>query len=131
LDPDFRDKLIIGLISAIISGAVAVFISTWIFRKNETRKTKLDVLRKLMGYRYDFDSKEFAESINCLFIVFYKSKDVIRALKEFHEAVTSINRDNELVQSKLLELFKMLFKDLDINTDPLSDKFFLTPFQKR
>ncbi|MEC0169896.1 DUF6680 family protein [Paenibacillus graminis] len=131
MNTDLLDKLIIGVTSAIISGAVAVFISTWIYKKNETRKTKLEVFRKLMGHRNDIHSKEFAESLNSIFVVFYNSPEVITALKAFHEVVTSTYRDSEQIEGRLLELFKEISRDLKISVDAFSDSFFLRPFQTK
>ncbi|WP_339271712.1 DUF6680 family protein [Paenibacillus sp. FSL K6-1330] len=131
MNQDFLEKLLIGLASAILSGSVAVFISTWIYKKNEARKIKLDVFRKLMGYRYNIYSKEFAEALNSLFVVFYESKEVISALKNFHETVTSTHRETAKIEAKLLELFKCISRDLDISADAISDNFFLTPFQTK
>lgn len=121
----------IGLISAIISGSIAVFISTWIYKKNELRKTKLDVFRKLMGYRYDIYSKEFSEALNSIFVIFYKSDKVIAALKNFHEATVSTQRENAKIEAKIIELFKAISYDLGISVDAVSDNFFLMPFQTK
>ncbi|GIP08153.1 hypothetical protein J1TS5_03230 [Paenibacillus macerans] len=131
MNQDFFEKLIIGLASAIISGAIAVFISTWIYKKNELRKAKLDVFRKLMGFRYDIYSKEFAEALNSIFVIFYKSDEVIVALKNFHDATISTHKETSKVEAKLLELFKAISNDLGINVGAFSDNFFLMPFQSK
>lgn len=131
MNPDLLDKLVVGVTSAIISGTVAVFISTWIYKKNETRKTKLEVFRKLMGHRNDIHSKEFAESLNSIFVVFYNSPEVVNALKNFHDVVTSSYREAEKIEAKLIELFKSICQDLNINTNSLSDSFFMRPFQTK
>jgi hypothetical protein len=61
-------------------------------------------------------------------VIFCDSKEVLTALKSVAEDVMSPNRSRDLSNQKVLELFKAMFKNLDIKTDPLTDNFFLTAF---
>ncbi|WP_270167548.1 DUF6680 family protein [Paenibacillus sp. SYP-B4298] len=131
MDQVLLERLIIGLISAVVSGIIAITIATKINRNNESRKLKTDLLRKLMGNRNDIHSKEFTESLNSIFVVFYQSKEVVSALKEFHQVVVSTKKTSQEVEAKLIELIRSICQDLGIDTAPLSDEFFIKPFQTK
>jgi len=85
----------------------------------------------LLGNRYDITGDAFTEVLNELFVVFYDSKEVIKALKDFHEVSLNEIRSNDVANIKLLELFKAMCSNLKINQDPLTDNFFLLPFNTR
>ena len=63
-----------------------------------------------------------------LFVVYHDSKPVISALKSFHENTLNSSRETEISNQKLLELFKAMCKDVDIQPESLTDHFYLKPF---
>lgn len=116
------------LISSLLSGLLGVGISTWYHQRNEIRQTKLQVLQQLLGNRHDIKGQLFTEALNQVFIIFYDSQDVLVALKTFHGVTMSIRKTTDLANQKLLDLFKAMCKNLKINPEPLTDNFFLQPF---
>jgi len=119
------------LIAALLSGLLGVGISTWYHQRNEIRRTKLQVLQQLLGNRNDLKGQPFTEALNEVFVVFYDSGDVLIALKAFYEVIVSTQKSEPLAQQKLLDLFKAMCKHLRINTEPLTDNFFLQAFNIR
>lgn len=119
------------LISALLSGLLGVGISTWYHQRNEIRRTKLQVLQQLLGNRNDLKGQAFTEALNEVFVVFYDARDVLIALKAFFEVIVSTQKAGPLVDQKLLDLFKAMCKHLRINTEPLTDNFFLQAFNIR
>ena len=117
------------LISALLSGLVGVGISTWYHQRNEIKRVKLQVLQQLLGNRNDIQGQPFAEALNQVFVVFHDSRDVLSALEAFFEVV--VHKTEDLVFPKLLDLFKAMCRDLKINTEPLTDNFFLHAFNVR
>ncbi len=122
---------IIALIGSLFSGIIGVAISNWYHNKNEKRRAKLKLLEELLGSRYDIIGDKFTQSLNKIFVVFYDNPSVVQALKNFYENTMSLNANTELANEKLLELFKSMCLDLKINTQPLTDSFFLRPFNVR
>ena len=116
--------------SSILSGILGVVISTYYHNKMEKRKWKIHILEQLLGNRNDIQGEKFTEAINSVFVVFHDSKDVLKALKEFHQVILGTRTTNQANQ-KLLDLFKAMCKDLKIDTEPLTDNFFLQPFNIR
>lgn len=117
------------VVSALFSGLLGIGISNRYHKSNEVRRAKLKVFQQLMGNRFDIKSNAFIEALNQTFVVFYDSKEVISALKAFHEDAMSANRSTAVSNQKLLELFKSMSKHLHIKTEPLNDNFFMVPFK--
>ena len=82
-----------------------------------------------MANRFSRGNQGFVEAMNQIPIVFYESKEVISAFKTYYEyCLIPAPRDVTLENQKLLDLFKALCKHLKIDTEPLTDNFFLYPF---
>jgi len=116
------------VIAALLSGLVGVGISNWYHNRNETRRTKLSVMQQLLGNRHDLKGQLFTEALNQIFVIFYDSKEVIVALKEFHAAIINSATHPDIKDQKLMELFKAMCKHLKINIEPLTDNYFLQVF---
>lgn len=120
--------LMVVLTSALLSGLIGVGITTWYHQRNEIKRTKLGVLQQLLGNRHNLKSQPFLEALNTVFVVFHDSEEVTRTLKVFHEVIISRKASDDLINQKLLDLFKAMCKNLKINTEILTDNFFLIPF---
>lgn len=115
------------IVSSLLSGLIGIFVSNWYHIRSEKRKLKLEVFQQLVGNRNDIRGEKFTEAINSIFVVFHDSKEVVLALKAFHEQ-TKTQASVSTANQKLLDLFKAISKELNINTEPLNDNFFLEPF---
>ncbi len=118
----------IVLISSLISGLLGVGISIRYHQRKEIRRAKLQVLQKLFGNRNDVRGQLFTEALNQVFVIYHDSQEVLVALKAFHEVVIGGQKTTDLTNQKLLDLFKAMCKNLKIKTEPLTDNFFLQPF---
>ncbi|MDE3035847.1 MAG: hypothetical protein KGO52_07825 [Nitrospirota bacterium] len=116
------------LVSALVSGLLGVGISTWYHERSEIRRAKIQVLQQLLGNRNDLKGQQFSEALNKVLVIFYDSQDVLTALKAFHEISMNPARSNDVSNQKLLDLFKAMCRDLKIRAEPLTDNFFLQPF---
>src|SRR5699024_458206 len=114
----------IVLLSSLLSGLIGVGISNWYHRKSEIKRTKIRLIEHLLGNRYYILGDAFTEALNKVFIVFHDSKEVKSALKAFHEITMSKGKTADLANQKLLELFKAMCKDVNIDQTPLTDNFF-------
>jgi hypothetical protein len=116
------------LIASTFSGLIGVGISELYHNKNEKRRYKVALIEELMGNRYDLQGSKFTEALNKVFIVFYDSPEVVKALKDFHEIILSNGKTTELANQKLLDLFKAMCKNVSINPAPLTDNYFLQAY---
>jgi hypothetical protein len=119
------------LASALLSGLVAVGISSWNHNRSERIREKFEIFKQLIGNRYHLQGDAFSEAINSVFVVFHDSNEVKRALMGFHEIAMRPNRTPQEANQKLLELFKAMAKNLGIATEPLTDNYFLEAYNIR
>lgn len=78
------------------------------------RNKKYELLIDLVSYRFDPASYEFSRSINGIPAVFYDSKNVVDATKDFHRYKSASFTDDEITNDKLLNIYYEIFKDLSI-----------------
>jgi hypothetical protein len=116
------------VISALLSGLVAVGISTWYQKRSETRRIKLQVLQQLLGNRNDVLGEKFSEALNQIAVVFSGCNDVLGALKALHEVS---RKTSELSGEELHDLFKAMCKHLKRDLGPLGDDYLIYAFNIR
>lgn len=119
------------IVSALLSGLIGVLISNWYFRKLEVRRIKIGVLKQLLGNRNEIVGQPFTEALNQVFIVFNDDSEVLSALKFFHEVTLNPHRTTDMSNQKILDLFKAMCRHLGIKIEPLTDNFFIQPFNIR
>lgn len=103
-------------------------ISNLYQKRSVKRKQKYDLLEQMMGHRFDLTGDKFSEALNKVFIVFNDSKQVLEALKSFHESVSGQHKEPKIIDQRLLELFKSMCDNLKIDTRILTDSFYLKAF---
>jgi hypothetical protein len=120
-----------SILLVLLSGLLGALVTVLISIRMETRRRKLQVLEQSVGNRNDIKGQPFTEALNQVSVVYHKSKEVLTALKAFHEVIISAQKTDDLANEKLLDLFKAMCKHLRISQEPLGDNFFLRPFNVR
>lgn len=64
----------ITIISSLLSGLIGVGVSILVFYKLERHKLKLDLARRLLGYRFDIKGDDFSCAMNEVIAVFAKGE---------------------------------------------------------
>ena len=116
------------IIASLLSGLISIIVSIVYYRKHERYQMKLKTLLSFAKYRYDIMGSGFTETLNEIFITFNDSKRVIEALEKFHNDRIKGQRNNELANKLLVNLFKEMCDELNIDSKKLGDLFFLNPF---
>jgi hypothetical protein len=119
--------IIVMVASSLLSGIVAVIISTACYHRHEKRLIKIDTFKRFFSNRYDLKGDEFSRAINEIFVIFNDCEEVVSALRAFHQKVTNKQKSED----ELLRLHKAMCKDVNINFDKFNDSFFLRPFNTR
>ena len=94
------------LIFMLISPCIAVRIAHSINAKHEKRQAQLDLLKKLLSYRKNFDSQmrlDASMTLNVTEIVFADSHAVVAQFQKYQKIVTS-TADPQLMESSFLDL---------------------------
>ena len=118
--------------SSLISGALAVVVSTLYYRHYERRKVKLDCLRRLLGARFvltegqhsDGARETFFIALNEAVVIFSDAPVVVASLKTL---LAETPRPERLLDN-IVSLFRAMVDHLKLDCSTLNDSFFLSPF---
>ncbi len=119
--------------SSLLSGVIAVIISTCCYRNFEKRKVKLDCFRRLLGARYALTNGQhsagvteaFFIALNEAVVIYSDTPSVISALKTLQAEL----QRNERFEDNVVTLFRAMADNLNIDRETLNDSFFLKPFK--
>ena len=121
----------LSVLSSLLSGLIAVLISTAYYHRFEKRKWKLDTLRRLAATRYalthtatEASRTDFFSALNEVHIVFQDSPNVLEHLEKMH---SELGRPDRL-DDNFVKLFKVILDALGIKQVALNDSFILRPF---
>lgn len=118
------------LLPILLSGILAVIISSWLQRRFNVLTIKRDVFRRFVGNRYFLtvslkgQTGEPFIALNEIFVVFSENQQVIAALKMMHEELSVPNRLND----NIVTLTKAMAKAAKVPTNDLNDEFISRPF---
>ncbi|MCO0600950.1 hypothetical protein NGI46_26910 [Peribacillus butanolivorans] len=114
------------VILIFFSGLVGVIITLITQNVRQTKRDKYELLICFVENRFNVKSTEFTRALNKVYIVFGKNKEVITALRRFHDGITYENPGEDEINRRLLALYKAMCQDLKI--DPMDDTLFQVPF---
>ncbi len=126
---------VVLILSIFGSGLLGVLISVVYYRKHQKYMAKLETLKNFFGYRYALSIEHrpsqgakdsLAKAANEAVITFNGSKEVMVALKNFHDVV--ISKNTPLLDNAQIILTKAMCKDLRINLEAFTDEFYKKPF---
>lgn len=121
------ESIYITIISSLLSGIVATFITVIYYKRQERRQRKLDLLasiiRNINAITRPIDENrktQLAGFLNEAFIVFNENSEILRQLENLKENVTN---------EKLIKVVKLMCQDLKIDYTNLTDEFISKPFK--
>lgn len=124
-----RMAISISIITILLSGIFAALVSNHLYKVNLEKQVKIDTFKRVFSYRYDFQSDEFRQALNEIFVIYNDSEQVIKALNNFHDTATSNNKNS--ANDDFLKLLKAMCREVDIDYSGVSDSFFLRPFNTK
>ena len=101
------DNIITILISTILSGAFATFVTLWWQKRAQIKQEKIRIFTILMSKRYEPTAEECVEALNMIDVVFYKDTKVREAWRNFKN-VTEMPDTEAKFQSIIDKRLKML-----------------------
>lgn len=123
----YMESIYITIISSLLSGIVATFITVIYYKRQERRQRKLDLLASIMRNinaitrPIDENRKtQLAGFLNEAFIVFNENSEILRQLENLKENVTN---------EKLIKVVKLMCQDLKIDYTNLTNEFISKPFK--
>ena len=119
--------------SSLLSGALAVVVSTLYYRSFERRKVKLDCLRRLLGARYVLTEGSHSEGAReTFFIALNESVVIFSDAPQVVASLTKLLADMarpERLHDNVVSLFRSMVDHLRLDRSTLNDSFFLSPFK--
>ncbi len=108
-------NIILVIVTALISGLLATVVTIWWQRKNAVYNSKMEIFKILMSYRYNITAEESVKAMNSLNVIFYKSKDVRDAYKNFLDEANKKPDLQPKIEDKHLKLLEEIAKELKLN----------------
>ena len=118
------------LISALLSGLLATWVSFYLNRQYSEIEVKRDVLRRFVGSRYLLTGKYMGSegepfvALNEVFVVYAEHPQVISTLRKMHEELNIPDR----LPDNILSLVKAMAKAANVPIRELNDDFIMRPF---
>lgn len=123
------EALLVTLISSLISGLFGVAIASWFFYKIERYKLKLDLARRLFGYRHSIMGEGFSTAMNEVFVVFAGEREVLKNMARLYSAMEAPGQpDREVIFADFL---KAVAKSARLGRANLNDAYFLKTFNAK
>ena len=122
--------IIVTIVASLLSGIVAVIVSTYYYRRYDKAKLKRDVLRRFVGNRHFLtvvppgSKGEPFIALNEAFIVFADSPDVIMSLKKMHKELGQPER----LLDNIVALVKAMADSAGISLQDFDETLITKPF---
>lgn len=123
------EAITVTIISSLTSGLIGVAVASIVFYKLERHKLKLDLARRLLGYRFDTQGNKFSCAINEVIAVFADKPEVLRKMSKFYEALQVNGKPN--ADSLLIDFLKEVCKSSGLSQVTLNDGYLLKVFNGR
>jgi len=126
-----KEAIIVAVISSLLSGLVGVLVSFYFFNRLEKRKLKTETARKMFGSKHEIGSSAFNEAMNEVMIVFSDSDEVISAMEELWQTLSTpiSSRATNAADEKLVKLMKCMCREIGIEHKKLPDAYYLRYFK--
>ena len=124
-----NEAILVTLVSSVISGLAGVAIAAWFFYRIERYKLKLDLARRLFGYRHSIMGEGFSTAMNEVFVVFAGEEEVIQNMGRLYSVIETPGKPNlEVVFSDFL---KSVAKSAGLGKAKLNDAYFIKTFNAK
>lgn len=98
------------IIPALISGILATIITLFWQNYSQKKEAKNSTFNTLMAYRFCISDPENVKALNSIQVVFYKSKNVQQAWKNFKQETDKIPCDNKRIEDSYIKLLEEVGK---------------------
>ena len=123
------EAILVALISSLLSGLIGVGVSGWFFYRLERHKLKLDLARRLLGYRFSISGIEFSCAMNEAIAVFADAPAVLQKMERLYETLQTPGKPN--ADEALIDFLKEVCRSSGLTQATLNDGYFLKTFNAR
>jgi hypothetical protein len=123
------ETILMTIVASLLSGLVGVGVSGWFFYKLERHKLKLDLARRLLGYRFSIIGDDFSCAMNEVIGVFADCPEVLQKMGRLYEALQTPSKPN--ADGALIDFLKEVCKSSQLTQATLNDGYLLKTFNPR
>ncbi|MBU4412404.1 MAG: hypothetical protein KKG98_04425 [Proteobacteria bacterium] len=123
------ESIIVTIISSLISGLIGVGVASFVFYKLERHKLRLDIARRLLGYRFDIQGDSFSCAVNEVIAVFADKPEVLKKMSRLYELLQTQGKPN--ADGALIDFLKEVCKSSGLTQATLNDGYLLKVFNGR
>ncbi len=105
----------------VFSGVVAALVTYLLQRHYKKYDIKYKVISDFFEYRYNLESDEFSCTLNKIYLVFFKNKDVVNAVDDFCNS-RKLKESDATSNSKLYKIYFYMCKSIKL--EPVDEKRF-------
>jgi len=124
-----NESIFVAVLSSLLSGLIGVGVSAWFFYKLERHKLKLNLARRLLGYRFSITGDNFSCAINEVIAVFADAPDVLQKMGRLYEVLQTPGKPN--ADGALIDFLKEVCKSSGLTQETLNDGYLIKTFNAR
>ncbi|WP_143751505.1 DUF6680 family protein [Marinobacter sp. LV10R520-4] len=124
-----QEGVIVTIIASLLSGIIGVAISSWFYYRLERHKLKVDLARRLLGYRFSISGEDFSCAMNQVIAVFADSPEVLQKMERLYQALEVSGKPH--AESALIDFLKAVCKYSGLTQATLNDAYLLKTFNAR
>lgn len=88
------ESILVTVVTSLLSGLIGSAATILFMGRLETRKLKIDTLRRLLGNRDDLTGPEFCSAANEVLVVFRDCPRVLAAIRTLHQVASTPGKPN-------------------------------------
>ena len=124
-----NEAILVTLVSSVISGLAGVAVAAWFFYRIERYKLKLDLARRLFGYRHSIVGEGFSTAMNEVFVVFAGEVEVIQNMGCLYSVIETPGKPN--LEVVFADFLKSVAKSAGLGKAKLNDAYFIKTFNAK
>ncbi len=117
------ETIVITVLASLLSGLIGSAATIFFMGRLETRKLKIDTLRRLLGNRDELTGAAFCSAANEVLVVFRDSPRVLSALRDLHRVAATHGKPN--IEDALVVLLKEAAAACGLSPNEVPDTAFL------
>lgn len=123
------EGITVTIIASLLSGIIGVAVSSWFYYKLERHKLKVDLAKRLLGYRFSITGDDFSCAMNQVLAVFADSPEVLQKMERLYQALETPGKLH--AETALIDFLKSICKHSGLTQATLNDGYLLKTFNAR
>lgn len=124
-----QEGIAVTIIASLLSGIIGVVVSSWFYCRLERHKLKVELAKRLLGYRFSISGDNFSCAMNQVIAVFADSPEVLQRMERLYQTLETPGKPH--AENALLDFLKSVCKRSGLTQVTLNDGYLLKTFNVR